>query len=85
MSQIDGAGFRLIRGRELPQISGNIALSGGQVLGQRRTFLREGAADTHGGHAGSYEEHLVVFMSLNYTAKTFGILKRINKNRCCQP
>lgn len=50
VSQINGGGFGLIRGRGLPQMCGSIAQSGGQVMGQRRTFLREGAADTHGGH-----------------------------------
>lgn len=50
MPRIDGGGLRLIRGRELPQMSGNVAQSGGQELGQRRALLGEEAADTHRGH-----------------------------------
>lgn len=80
VSQINGGGFRLIRGRELPQMSGNIAHSGGQVLGQRRTLLREGTADTHGGHRVIWGTSGGV-----HELKLYGTLKRFSKNRCCQP
>lgn len=38
--QTDGGGFGLTRGQGLPQMSGNVAQSGGQEMGYRRMFFR---------------------------------------------
>lgn len=65
MPQTDGGGFGFSAGGGLPQLSGNIAQSGGQELGQRRTLLRQDAADTQGGHMVSRWSDYHIFQSKN--------------------